>query len=265
MAGAFEICRLEDARAIRLAPGGEALLDADAIWVLDGIGLAATHGLKLDEQSDSLVRERGNRLSATGGERVFRMVEQILLGDFAGQAVLAYADVLAAAIPVLGEMNGCPQHSPYHIYDVLTHTAHVIDASPATPLSRWAALFHDAGKPRCRWTDKTGRDHFTGHAALSAQIASDVLAQLDAPPHLRDDVCLLVRKHEWFTSADDEGLRRALAEFGGRTDLYRALLGLQVADSSAKAPAAAHRLEHARETQERFEAALFNASAHKHL
>ena len=259
MVRAFEICEANGTRVVRVADGGLGLLEADPCVALEGIGLAAECGLKLDREADGLVREAGARLADVERTRLFAGIERILLGEFAGRTILAYADVLAQAIPVLGEMDGCPQNSPFHVYDVLEHTAHVVDGSPATPVSRWAALFHDAGKPKCRWTDKNGRDHFTGHAAASTQIADDALAQLGAPAKLHDDVCTLVERHEWFTPADDEGLQVALAKLGGRVDLYQALLSLQVADSSAKSPAAAHRLQHVRAMRECLDAFLRNA------
>lgn len=199
-------------------------------------------------------------LVGVAADRLFPALEAILLDAHAGRVLLAHADALGRAIPEIAQMANCPQNSPYHLYDVLGHTARVVDASPATPLSRWAALLHDVGKPQCRWTDRTGRDHFTGHATAGAEVARDLLTRLKAPEQLLQDVCLLVEKHEWFGPADSRSVQRGVAELGGRMELYRALLALQAADSSAKAPAAAARLDHVRLLQARLETDSFSCT-----
>lgn len=258
----FDIWNLE-AGEIRLADDAEARIGQDPSLVLEGIAIASQQDARLDERSCAVVREHAPLLSHADGMSIYPKLEQMLLGRRAGQTLRDFADVIAYAIPVIADMANCPQNSPYHVYDVLDHTAHVIDASPATPVSRWAALLHDSGKPQCRWTDKTGRDHFTGHAAVGADIADAMLTRVCAPAKLHAEVCTLVRVHEWFVPADDDGLEHALAEFGGDVDFYRALLALQVADSSAKSPAASRRLEHAQALQELLDAFLSHASMHR--
>ena len=76
---------------------------------------------------------------------------------------MKYVDVLSCVLPVLVSMKGFEQHTPYHIYDVLEHTAHVVDGVPAYRLVRWAAL-HDMGKPACFFFRKTASAIFYGHA-----------------------------------------------------------------------------------------------------
>ena len=62
-------------------------------------------------------------------------------------------------------MKGFDQRTPYHVHDVLEHTARVVDATPPQPLVRWAALFHDMGKPALFFADARGVGHFYGHPA----------------------------------------------------------------------------------------------------
>ena len=182
----------------------------------------------------------------------FAELDALLVGEDAGMQLLAHADSLASLLPVIGSMAECPQNTPFHIYDVLEHTAHVVDASPATSLSRWAALLHDCGKPECRYVDASGRDHFKGHAAVGARIAQDELSRIGAPRPLSDDICTLVRMHEYYAGNDND-MKQVLDALGGRIELYRALISLQIADSSAKAPGVTERLESALRTRERLE------------
>ena len=243
-------------RIIRAVGNAEARFAEDALRIIRGIRFCAQLGYRIDETTLQAMRAQAAGLQAIAAERVFGELDRLLIGEHAGSAIVACPDVLSYALPEIAPMAGCPQNTPYHIYDVLGHTARVVDASPATPLSRWAALFHDAGKPRCRRTDAAGRDHFLGHAAESARIAETALMRLKAPSTLRADVCMLVANHEWFIPDTDPAVLRALRKFGGRVDLYRALLDLQVADQSAKALDATERLDAARKLQRRLESVL---------
>ena len=65
----------------------------------------------------------------------------MLCGQSVRAVLLNYAEVLSVIIPQLHTMKGFDQHSRWHIYDVLEHTACVIENTPPEPLVRWAALF----------------------------------------------------------------------------------------------------------------------------
>ena len=221
----------------------------DALRILRGIRFASELGFSIEGETLAAMQAHACSLGAISVERVFSELDRMLCGDAAGSALLACPEAVAAVIPEVGAMAGCPQNTPYHIYDVLGHTARVVDGSPATSLSRWSALLHDVGKPACRTTDAAGRDHFKGHAHVGARIAHDVLARLKAPTKLREEAHLLVSYHEWFMPPTETAVLRALRKLDGRLDLFRALLALQVADSLAKAPGITERLEAARTTQ----------------
>lgn len=243
-------------RTIRAVGDPQTRFEEDALRILRGVRFCAQLGYTIEPATRAAMAQACDRLSAVSVERCFSEFERLLLGDFAGDALLACPDILCTVVPAIAEMAGCPQNTPYHKYDVLGHTARVVDASPVTPTSRWAALFHDAGKPRCRRTDERGRDHFKGHAAAGAEIARETLARLKAPTALRQDVAELVRLHEWFVPDTDESALRVLRKLQGNVSFYRALLALQVADSSAKAPGATERGEAARRMQARLDRVL---------
>ena len=221
--------------------------------ILECIALHAERGDRIDDETLQAMRAAAPGLANVPADEVFSALDRILISDIAGQTILDCLDILAIVLPELKPMADCPQNTPYHIYDVLGHTAGVIDASPAVSVSRWAALFHDVGKPRCRRVDAGGRDHFKGHARVGADIARSALERLGASQGFAEDVYRLVCLHEWFPMETDDGVRYAIEELGGRVELYRALLALQVADSHAKAPIAAERSDIARRFQGRLE------------
>lgn len=114
-------------------------------------------------------------------------------------------------------MMQTPQNNPYHLYDVGRHTLHVMRAVSATPVLRYAALLHDVGKPECKTTDETGVDHFYGHQELSAKMARTILRRLKLDNDTIDQVCRLVRNHDYGLSGEGPGMksfRRFVAQLG---------------------------------------------------
>ena len=131
-------------------------------------------------------------------------------------------------VPALRPCVGFLQHNPHHQYDVYTHTAHVVAATPADLAVRWAALLHDCGKPDCFQLDENGIGHFYAHAEVSAKMAEDALLQLKAPTALRGRVCMLIAQHMTPLEPDKRLLRRRLGKYGEPALLE--LLALQEAD-----------------------------------
>ena len=129
-------------------------------------------------------------------------------------------------------MVGFDQKSPYHAYDLYTHTAHVVERVPKSLHLRWAALLHDIGKPGTFYLDESGRGHFPGHAKLSAQMANSILLRLKSPTALRQQVVGLIERHMTPPEPDKRLLRRRLGKYGidGTLDL----LDLQQADFCSK-------------------------------
>jgi tRNA nucleotidyltransferase (CCA-adding enzyme) len=127
---------------------------------------------------------------------------------------------------------GFQQHSPHHRYDVFTHTAHVVEATPKELSLRWAALLHDVGKPACFTQDADGRGHFKGHAKVSQEMADAILLRLKAPTALRQEVTELIGQHMTKLEPEKKLLRRRLGKLG--LARLEALLQLQEADMGSK-------------------------------
>ena len=129
-------------------------------------------------------------------------------------------------------MIGFDQHSPHHAYDLITHTAHVVEGVPAALPLRWAALLHDTGKVTTFTRDATGRGHFYGHAKESARIADGILRRLKAPTALREEVVTLIGRHMTRLQPERKLLRRQVSKFG--FPMVKAILALQEADMGSK-------------------------------
>jgi len=199
----------------------------DALRILRGVRFAVRFGLIPEEQTLQAMKDLSPLMDKLARERVFdelcKLLPLLKATDFG-----VYAPILVQAVPVLTPTLGFEQHNPHHIYDVYTHTAHVVEAAPPSLAVRWAALLHDSGKPACYTMDENGVGHFYGHAKVSTELAEETLLQLKAPTALRERVCLLISQHMVPLEADKKFLRRRLGKFG--EEAMMELVCLQEAD-----------------------------------
>ena len=203
----------------------------DSLRILRGVRFAARYGLKPETQTMEAMLSQRHLMEHLARERVFDELCKLLLAAKA-EDITRFAPILAAVIPELAPMIGFDQHSPHHAYDLITHTAHVVEGVPPTLPLRWAALLHDTGKVTTFTRDATGRGHFYGHARDSAAMADDILRRLKAPTALREDVVALIGRHMTRLQPERKWLRRQVSKFG--FPMLEAMLSLQEADMGSK-------------------------------
>lgn len=141
-----------------------------------------------------------------------------------------YNELANTYIPELLKTIGCTQNNKYHRHDVADHTINVINNCPNELIVRWAALFHDIGKPVVKYADEKG-DHFIGHAEVSGDIAMEVMKRLGFKYGNAIEIEFLVRNHDRFIhGAKISKLRRFVGEYG--RDRVDSLLILLEADQT---------------------------------
>ncbi|MCI6935883.1 MAG: HD domain-containing protein [Candidatus Faecousia sp.] len=226
----------EDLRnhVLRAVGDPEARFREDSLRILRGVRFAARFGLTPEEHTMQAMLSQAGLMENLARERVFEELCKLLLVAKA-EDITRFAPILAAVIPELAPMIGFDQHSPHHAYDLITHTAHVVEGVPAELPLRWAALLHDTGKVTTFTLDATGRGHFYGHARDSAAIADAVLHRLKAPTALREEVVTLIGRHMTRLQPDRKFLRRLVSKYG--FPLVEAQLALQQADMGSKGTA----------------------------
>jgi tRNA nucleotidyltransferase (CCA-adding enzyme) len=190
-----------------------------------------TYGLTPEKETLEAMFHLAPLMDRLARERVFSELCK-LLPLLTAEDLRFYAPVLTQPIPELQASLGFCQHSPYHRYDVFTHTAYVVENTPPELALRWAALLHDVEKPGVFYQDETGRGHFPNHAGRGADTADAILLRLKAPTALREEVTLLIRQHMLKLPEDKRLLRRWLGKRGQSTVLH--LLTLQEADMRSK-------------------------------
>ncbi len=203
----------------------------DALRILRGVRFAVRYGLEPEAETERAMQELAPLMDSLARERVFDELCKLLV-QIQTRELLRFAPILAQVIPELAPCMGFEQHSPYHKYDVFTHTAHVTAAvAPSLPL-RWAALLHDVGKPQAFTMGPDGKGHFYGHARLSAALADSILLRLKAPTALRSRVVTLVEQHMTDLEPDKKLLKKRMSRLGPET--VEQLLALQEADFGGK-------------------------------
>ena len=203
----------------------------DALRILRGVRFAVRYGLAVEESTIKAMETLSPRMEALSRERVFDELCK-LLPLVSAEDLLRYGPILTQVIPELAPLQGFDQRNRHHIYDAYTHTAHVVAAVPADLTLRWAALLHDLGKPASFTLDEQGEGHFHGHAAISAELANEILHRLKAPTVLRERVVLLIEKHMVWLEVTKPTIRRWVSRLG--MEAMEQLMCLQEADTGSK-------------------------------
>ncbi|MBQ9002865.1 MAG: HD domain-containing protein, partial [Eggerthellaceae bacterium] len=226
---------LDDLRTgvIRVVGDGNERFAEDALRILRGCRFASQLGFPLEPDTKQAMWSHKMRMAHVSAERITHELTEMLMGDHVRDALMECIDIIGAVLPELVAMKGFDQHTPYHVYDVWEHTAWVVQRSPRTPLARWAALFHDSGKPGAFFMDGD-RGHFYGHPLLSVDVARGALARLALAPSFVSDVLTLVRLHDKTIAATPKSVKRALVDLGGNVELFRTLIGIKRADALAQ-------------------------------
>ena len=222
-------------------PGTPALrFREDAVRILRALRFAAVLGLRIEPQTAQALGENRLLLQASAAERVREELTQLLCGKSAAGVLEEYAEVVAVVLPELAPMFGFGQKNPHHDKDVWRHTLAVVEAAPAGPVLRWAALLHDVGKPACFSLDADGVGHFYGHAGQSAQMADAILTRLRFDTHRRERIVRLVRRHDTPVLPEEKLLKRLLNKLGEEDT--RRLIALQKADTCGQTSVCFERL-----------------------
>lgn len=205
--------------------------DEDALRILRGIRFAAQLGFRIEEGTRQAIREKAVFLKDISAERIQVELTKLIISPHPECLIDAYElGITEIILPEFDRMMETPQHTRHHCYDVGRHTIEVMKQIEPQPVLRWAALLHDVGKPKCRKTDETGRDHFYGHPSEGKAIAVQVLRRLKMDNETIFRVKRLVEWHDFGIdgTVSEQGLRRALNRMG--TDLFEDYSRLRKAD-----------------------------------
>ncbi len=227
-------------KVIRCTGDTQRLLE-DPLRILRAVRFQSALGFEIAPETRKAMHEHRQRLCGVSAERLAQELGKLLLGDHVRTALMEHIEIIGAFIPEALLMRGFDQRNPNHCYDVLEHTAAVVAHTPADPVMRLAAFFHDMGKPESFHADENGVGHFYGHPAVSARIADETLKRLKLDNQTRERVVTLVAYHDRPIEATRPAVRRVLSRLG--TEVFSQLMLLRRADNMGQAPAFRFRQE----------------------
>ena len=161
-------------------------------------------------------------------------LEKLLCGSHVRQTLLRFPRELAYIVPCIEAMDGFDQHNPWHIYDVWEHTAAVVENTPAYPLVRWAALFHDAGKPDTFLIGADNLGHMPNHPIASVQHMRESAKTLHFSKKMQHDLDLVIRYHGDRPEPTTKSVRKLYALVEHNEDLFHAICDLMRGDARGK-------------------------------
>ncbi|MDJ1121253.1 HD domain-containing protein [Olsenella sp. YH-ols2217] len=236
------------AGVVRAVGDPDTRFSEDALRVLRAVRFAARLGFGIEPATQAALDRRAPGLARVSSERIGAELRGILRSGRSGWVLREQRAALFSAVPELAPMDGFPQATPYHCYDVLHHVARVCDYVQVfsggvvpEPLA-WAALFHDVGKPDTLSIGEDGVAHFYGHPSRGRQVTERVLRRLAVPTSVAVPALALVRLHDRPTVPERTSVLKLLRSLdqmapGQAAGLFFQLMALRRADAAAKAPA----------------------------
>ncbi len=206
--------------------------DEDALRIMRALRFKANLGFEIEEMTAKAMHEQKELLNYISAERIHDELCRTLCGEYIFSTLMDYKDILATIIPEFEMMLDCPHDNPHHIYDVYTHTAHVVEHTPAKVNLRMAALLHDLGKPYVKTFDASHIAHYKGHALKSYELSKKILKRLKFSSEDAKNILTLILYHDDYMKNTKASLKHFLREFGPATTYQ--LLDLQIADNMAK-------------------------------
>ncbi len=230
-----------DGRSIRCVGEPNRRFHEDALRMLRGLRFASRFGFTIEEETAAAIHRNKELLSHVAAERIREELAGLLCGCCVESILRQYHDVLSVPIPEIAPLVGFQQHLKNHCHDLWGHIAAVTAAPPAEPVYRWAALFHDFGKPHCFSLTEEGKGRYHGHPQKSAQIAGDIMERLRFDNTSRDQILFLVENHHLFREVSEEQVRRAIQQFG--SEKLRQLKWMLRSDILGKSPRCLYQLD----------------------
>lgn len=207
----------------------------DALRMIRAIRIASQLGFIIEEKTLEGIKKNATLINRIAKERVKDELFKLLASPYPyeGMILLKNSGLMDEILPELTKTFGVEQKSPgrHHIYDVGTHSLMALKYSKSQdPITRFATLIHDIGKPQTFKKLESGTITFYNHEMVSAKIAENIAERLKFSNKEKDKFIKLVRWHQ-FTVGEmqtDSAIRRFIRNVG--VENIPDMLDLRVAD-----------------------------------
>lgn len=207
----------------------------DALRMMRAVRIASELGFLIEEETFAAIKKNATLINKIAKERgrdeFFKIISSP--NPYDGMVIFRNSGLMAEVLPELESCFGVEQKSPqrHHIYDVGTHLFMSLKfCKSEDPITRFATLIHDIGKPQTMKKLPTGVITFYNHEMVSTKIAEDLADRLRLSNKEREKLLKLVRWHQ-FTVGEmqtDSAVRRFIRNVG--IENVEDMLALRVAD-----------------------------------
>lgn len=153
----------------------------DPLRILRGIRIATELGFEIEPETFQYMSKMKFELLRIAPERYIIEIDRILKSEQVskGLDLLMESGVLGIIIPELSLQKNYDQNSPWHDFDLWTHTKKVVSSTPRSNVNlRWAALLHDIAKPFTRTENPKGHSNYIHHDLLGSHMVWKVCKYL---------------------------------------------------------------------------------------
>jgi tRNA nucleotidyltransferase (CCA-adding enzyme) len=225
-----------EAGIVRAVDSAEERFREDPLRVLRLVRFGPAQGRSVEATTQQAASACVQLLQGVSVERIKSELDKIILSSHPGSALRALKELraLPLTIPELIPSIGFEQNK-FHIHDVFEHTVWVLDRTPLDLTLRWAAIFHDIGKPHTLSVDEDGARHFYQHEMVSERLSVERMKALRFSHHDTHEIGLIVRHHMRPLDCGAPGVRRIMRDLGLSFEKWRLFKN---ADSSPTMPEA---------------------------
>lgn len=224
-----------DKKIIRAVGDPDIRFSEDALRMMRAVRIAGDLNFKIEEKTFEAIKKNAPLINKIAKERVKEELFKILSSDSPYEGIVHFkqSGLMQEILPELMKCFGIEQKSPgrHHIYDVGTHLLMSLKyCKSRDPVTRFATLVHDIGKPQTYKKLPTGVITFYNHEMVSTKIAQNLADRLKFSNKEKDKFIKLVRWHQFTVDENqtDSAIRRTLNNVG--LENMEDMLALRVAD-----------------------------------
>ena len=212
--------------------------EEDALRMLRCLRFSAQLNFSIEKYTYKAISMCGPLLKNISKERIRDELTKIILSDNPQVLELLVLsnieEYLFDDLCLLTGILKCDHCNPYHYTDVFHHTMDVIKAVPKKFEIRFAALFHDLGKPFVKQYKEGYVDRFCfhGHEEVSADLALQLMDLLKFSNNQKELIYKYVKYHDFsLSSCKLSRFKKVVADIGKENFLD--FMKLRKADSAA--------------------------------
>lgn len=207
----------------------------DALRMMRAVRIAGELKFEIEKHTFEAIQSNTTLINKIAKERIKDELFKILKSNnpYSGIVHLKESGLMQEILPELIKCFGIEQKSPsrHHIYDVGTHLLMSLkECKSEDPVTRFATLIHDIGKPQTVRKLPTGVITFYNHEMVSTRIAENIADRLKLSSKEKDKLVKLVRFHQFTVDEHqtDSAIRRFITNVG--LEYVEDMLHLRVAD-----------------------------------